>query len=156
MAGRVAISPVSFNAGAGGTAFPALPPATPGYDTGSPGGTFTAWGSNNGVMIPNNGLIILVYWCGATAGGISEVLIGQTVGTTGQVLPHTTQQFTITASSSGWLGPWNMNTYNISNVNANFGSPVGGAVAAAAQGSVCVDFTTTTTLAVRAYQVIQA
>ena len=72
----------------------------------------TAWGSNLGVMIPNNGLIWLYYVCGATAGGVVQVLVGDLSGNTGQVLPATTETYTIAASTSGWLGPWSPGTYN--------------------------------------------
>jgi hypothetical protein len=158
MAGWVKIAPVSFNSGAGGTAFPALPPGTPGYDTGSPGGTFTAWGSASAVLIPNNGLVILAYWCGATAAGVTDVLVGQQVGNTGLVLPAGTETYSIGASTSGWLGPWNANTYNVQNVNASWGSVPGtpGTPPASAVGCVAVAFTTLTSLAVRAYQILQA
>ncbi len=118
----------------------------------------TVWpGTTSGVFIPNqgNGAIWLYYTCGATLGGVYQVLVGQPVGSTGQVLPATTETGTIAASTSGWLGPWSPQTYNQSapTVVAYGGPPINTqALIAAAQGCVVVDFTTTTTLCVRAYQ----
>jgi hypothetical protein len=159
MAGWVTLNPVSFNS-AIGTPNPSAVPATVfGYDTGSPGGTFTAWGANNAILIPNNGQVILMYWAGSTtAPGVTDVLVGSQVGTTGQVLPAASVSSTIATSAYGWLGPWNANTYNIVNVNAAFGTVAGtpGALPAAAQGCVAIAFTTITQLAVRAMQIIPA
>ena len=151
---RVTIAPASFNAGATGSAFPAY--SAPGIDVAGTGGTAfaTAWGSNLGVMIPNNGLIWLYYVCGATAGGVTQVLVGDLSGNTGQVLPATTETYTIAANTSGWLGPWSPGTYNQqSPANVTYTGGVNTtALVAAAQNCVVVDFSATTTLCVRAYQ----
>jgi hypothetical protein len=129
---------------------------TAGYDSGSPGGTETAWGSNLGVMIPNNGEVILAFACGATAAGAYQVLIGDLIGNTGQVAPATDYAGTIAASSSGWLGPWSPATFNQqAPLQVTYAGAINTtALTAAAQGCVVIDFTTTTTLAVRAYQLI--
>jgi hypothetical protein len=130
---------------------------TPGYDLGSPS-AITAWGTALGVQIPNNGQVILGYACGATAAGVYQVLVGDLVGATGQVLPATTTTGTIAANSQGWLGPWNVATYNqqAPTLVTYAGAINTTALLAAAQGSVVVDFTTTTTLAVRAYALVPA
>lgn len=151
---RLTIAPASFNAGAQGSTFP--PYTAAGVDVAGTGGTAfaTAWGSNLGLMIPNNGLVWLYYACGGTAGGVVQVLVGDLSGNTGQVLPATTETYTIAASTSGWLGPWAPATYNQqAPTNVTYAGAINTtALVAAAQGCVVVDFTTTTTLAVRAYQ----
>jgi hypothetical protein len=155
---RLTIAPASFNSGAGGSAFPVY--SAPGVDVAGTGGTAfaTAWGSSLGVMIPNNGLVWLYYVCGGTAGGVVQVLVGDLAGNTGQVLPATTETYTIAASTSGWLGPWAMATYNQqAPANVTYSGAINTtALTSAAQGCVVVDFTTTTTLCVRAYQTAQA
>jgi hypothetical protein len=150
---RVTLQPIPLNLGAAGNTW--LVATTPGYDLGSPS-AITAWGTALGVMLPNpSGNIILGYACGATPAGITQVLVGDMVGSTGQVLPATTMQYTIAANTSGWLGPWSPATYNIQSINVTFASDINTqALVAAAQGSVVIDFTTTTTLAVRAYSLI--
>jgi hypothetical protein len=149
---RVQLLPIPLSAGAGGTTW--VTSGTAGYDTGSPGGTITAWSTTLGVYIPNpSKQVILAFACGATAAGVVQVLVGKTVGTTGQVLPATIETYTISASSSGYLGPWDTATYNQSNPTGV--TYTGGinttALVSGAQGCVVIDFTTTTTLAVRAY-----
>jgi len=151
---RVTIAPASFNAGAQGSAFP--PYSAPGIDVAGTGGTAfaTAWSTTLGLMIPNNGLVWLYYVCGTTAAGVTQVLVGDVEGNTGQVLPATTETYTIAASTSGWLGPWAPLTYNQqSPANVTYAGAINTtALTSAAQGCVVVDFTTTTTLCVRAYQ----
>lgn len=160
MAGWVTINPVSFNSGIGTPNPSAVPATTFGYDTGSPGGTFTAWGTNNAILIPNNGQVVLMYWAGSTtAPGVTNTLVGQIVGATGQVLPAATVNTpNIATSAYGWMGPWDVATYNIVSTAANFGTIVGspGALPAAAQGCVAIAFTSVTQLAVRAMQIIPA
>lgn len=125
---------------------------TPGYDLGSPS-AITAWGTTLGVMIPNNGQVILGYACGATPAGAWQVLVGDPVGNTGAVVPATTVAGTIAANTQGWLGPWNVPTYNqTSPLQVTYAGAINTqALVAQAQNCVVVDFTTTTTLAVRAY-----
>lgn len=128
---------------------------SPGYDLGSPS-AITAWSGQLGVMIPNNGQIVLGFACGATAAGAFQVLIGDLVGNTGQVAPATTEAGTIAANTQGWLGPWSPATYNQqAPTQVTYSGAINTqALVAAAQGCVVVDFTTTTTLALRAYQLI--
>jgi hypothetical protein len=108
------------------------------------------------VQVPNpGGNVILAYACGATAAGICQVLVGDLVGNTGQVLPATTYQFTIAANTSGWLGPWSPVTYNIQSSAVTYTGDINTqALTATAQGCVVVDLTTVTTLALRAYSLI--
>ena len=145
---RVTLNPIPLSSGAAGSTW--LGSGTPGYDTGT--GTVTAWSGQLGVMIPNPAQnVILTYACGATPAGICQVLIGQVVA--GQfVVDATVDQYTINASSSGWLGPWNPSTYNQTNPTGvtYTGAINTAALVAGAQGCVVIDFTTTTTLALRA------
>jgi hypothetical protein len=126
--------------------------STPGYDLGSPS-AITAWGTALGVMIPNNGQVVLGFACGATPAGAFQVLVGDPIGNTGQVAPATAEAGTIAASTVGWLGPWNMATYNQqAPTQVTYAGAINTtALVQQAQGCVVVDFTTTTTLAVRAY-----
>lgn len=146
---RVTLEPIPMNLTTGGALW--LTAGTAGYDTGSPGGTITAWSTTLGVMIPNySGNVFLEFACGATPAGICQVLLGQLVD--GQVMPATTVEYTITANSQGWLGPWSPSAF--SQKSPTTVTYTGGvnttALTSAAQQCVVVDFTTTTTLAVRA------
>ena len=114
----------------------------------------TAWGTPagaNAVAVPNaSGNVMLWYYCGATAAGVAQVLVGEQIAG-GQILPATTAQ-TIVASSSGWIGPLSPATYNIQNVtNVPASSIVTGSMPAAYAGCFVVSFTTTTTLLVAAF-----
>lgn len=151
---RVNILPIPFNLAPLTGLF--ITATTPGYDTGSPGGTVTAWSTTLGVMVPNNGQVILGYACGATAAGVYQVLVGDLIGNTGQVLPATDETGTIAASTVGWLGPWSPASYNQqAPTQVTYAGAINTtALVASAQGCVVIDFTTTTTLAVRAYQLI--
>jgi hypothetical protein len=155
---RVTILPIPMNATPNTPAlFPSAPAA--GYDTGSPGGTFTAWSTTLGVMIPQPNVqstVWLWFLCGATPAGAYQVLVGDLVGQTGQVLPATAYAGTIAATTSGWLGPWSPSSFNQqAPTQVTYSGAINTtALVAAAQGCVVVDFTTTTTLSVRAYQVI--
>ena len=105
--------------------------------------------------MPNNGQV-MVYWAsGATLPGITQVLIGDQIGNTGTYAPATTEQQTLAASSSGWLGPWSPATYNIQSAGNTWPAAINSQVAVAADvGCVLIDFTTTTTLVVRAFTLI--
>src|SRR5260370_42085165 len=154
---RVTILPIPMNNTPLTGVFPSAPAA--GYDTGSPGGVFTAWSTTLGVMIPNpviGSTVWLWYFCGATLAGNTQVLVGDMVGNTGQVLAATTEQQSIAANSSGWLGPFAPSTYNqqAPTLVTYAGAINTTALVAAAQGCVVIDFTTTTTLSVRAYQTL--
>jgi hypothetical protein len=151
----VTLQPIPMNlaALAGGTW---IPSTTPGYDLGSPS-AITAWAGQGGVMIPNpGGNVILAYACGATLAGVTQVLVGDVIGATGLVAPATSEQVTIAANSSGWLGPWSPATFNqqAPTAVAYTGMINSTALTAAAQGCVVIDFTTTTTLAIRALSLI--
>jgi hypothetical protein len=155
---RVTILPIPMNLypnGQASSVFPTAPSA--GYDTGSPGGTFTAWSTAYGVQIPNpanGGNVWLYYWNGVTAAPW-QVLIGDLIGNTGAVAPATTEAGTIAASSSGWLGPGSPATYNQqAPASVTYAGAINTqALTAAAVGCVVVDFSATTTLSVRAYSV---
>jgi len=146
---RVTLNPIPLSlTNTGATWVPASPA---GYDTGT--GTITSWSGQLGVMIPLTAKnVILAYACGATLGGVTQVLVGQTVGSTGLVLPASTEQYTIAASSSGWLGPWDPATFaQVNPTGVTYSGINTTALTSAAQGCVVIDFTTTTTLALRAY-----
>jgi hypothetical protein len=163
---RVTMQPVNFNAGALGTAMATIPGAysTPGVDAAGTGGTSfaTAWpGTSAGVQFQNSGSMILMVWSGTTAGVIAYNLIGQKAG--GQVEPYTTYSSTVAASSVGWLGPWSVGQFTQQDgaqfATGNGGAAPGGQINASTPsgvGMTCIDFNTTTTLAVRLYQLIPA
>lgn len=147
---RVTLNPIPLSLTSGGATW--LTSASPGYDTGT--GTVTAWSGQLGVMIPITAKnVVLAFACGATAASVTQILVGAPVGSTGQVLPPATVQYTIAANTSGWLGPWDVSTY--AQVNPTGVTYSGGintqALTSAAQGCVVIDLTTTTTLALRAY-----
>ena len=147
---RVTLQPIPLNLGAAGNTW--VVATSPGYDLGSPS-AITAWSGQLGVMIPNpGGNVILGYACGATAAGVTQVLVGDVIAGN-QVLPATTYQYTIAANSQGWLGPWSPATFNQqAPTNVTFSGAINTqALVAAAQGCVLIDLTTTTTLALRAY-----
>jgi hypothetical protein len=151
---RVTLLPIPFNLNPNGPGL-WLTSGSPGYDLGSPS-AITAWSGQLGVMIPNNGQIMLGFACGATLAGAYQVLVGDLIGNTGQVAPATLEAGTIAANTAGWLGPWSPATYNQqSPTTVTYSGAINTqALTSAAQGCVVVDFTTTTTLAVRAYQLI--
>jgi hypothetical protein len=151
------LATVNFNQAATTGSFFSSGAPTAGIDlVGAGGNAFaTAWSPNNVLLVPNtSGNVMLWYYCGASAAGVAQVLVGQSLA--GQVLPAATA-LTITATSSGWLGPFSPATYNVSNVNlvplnsSIAGTPTITTWPAAALGCFAVAFTTTTTLSVRAY-----
>ena len=151
---RVTLQPIPLNLSPNGALW--LTSASPGYDLGSPS-AITAWGGALGVRLPNpSGNVILAFACGATAAGVTQVLVGDVVGGTGQVLPATAYQYTIGSNSSGWLGPWSPASFNQqAPANVTYAGAINTqAMTATEQGCVVVDFTTTTSLAVRAYSLI--
>lgn len=149
---RVTLEPIPLSLSNTGATW--LDSTSAGYDTGSPGGTITAWTTELGVRIPNpSGKVVLAFACGATAAGVTQILVGSLVGTTGQVLPATTYEYTIAANTSGWLGPFDATTWNqMSPATVTYSGGINTtALTSAALGCVVVDLTTTTTLALRAY-----
>jgi hypothetical protein len=114
----------------------------------------TAWGTPSGanaVAVPNpSGNVMFWYGCGATAAGAVQVLVGEQVAG-GQILPATTAM-SITAASTGWIGPYSPAAYNIQNpANPPAGSVVTGNMPAAYAGCLVVEFTLCTTLVVAAF-----
>jgi hypothetical protein len=152
MAGRVTIAPVNLNAS---QLTPGLwlVAGTFGYDTGSPGGTLTAWSANNGIQFANNGMIVVGYACGATPSS-ADVLVGRKAG--GGLLPaFGAENVTIAASTTGWLGPFSVADFTQTDATQYSGAPAG-AIGTAGVGMTCIDFTSTTTLSIRLYQLIPA
>lgn len=150
---RLTCLPIPFNLAPLAGQFPLA--STPGYDAGSPS-AITAWpGSAQGIRVPNNGQVMVFWAAGATLPGVTQVLIGDPIGNTGAFAPATTEQQTLPASNSGWLGPWSPATYNIQQAGNTWTGAINSQVAVAADvGCVLIDFTTTTTLVVRAYTLI--
>jgi hypothetical protein len=149
---RVTCLPIPFNSNPLSNAFPLA--STPGYDAGSPS-AITAWGAIQGIRIPNNGQVMLYWASGATLPGITQVLVGDPIGNTGLFAPAASEQVTLPASGSGWLGPWSPATYNIQQVGITWAGAINSQVTVAADvGCVLIDFTTITTLVVRAYTLI--
>jgi hypothetical protein len=151
---RVTLQPIPLNLNPAGPGLWVVA-TSPGYDLGSPS-AITAWSGQLGVMIPNNGQVVLGFACGATPAGAFQVLVGDLIGNTGAVLPATNIAGTISANTAGWLGPWSPATYNQQGPTlvTYAGAINTQALTNAAQGCVVVDFTTTTTLALRAYSLI--
>lgn len=151
---RVTLNPIPFNSTPLTGVFPLA--SSPGYDPGNPS-AITAWPNVSGaIRIPNNGQVMVFWASGATLPGVTQVLVGDPIGNTGQYAPATTEQQTLAASSSGWLGPWSPATYNIQGVSGQTfsGALNSQAIVQADVGCVLIDITTTTTLVMRAYTLI--
>src|SRR6266702_2624849 len=112
---RVTLLPIPFNLAPLAGTFPLA--STPGYDLG------------------------MLFWAsGATLPGITQVLVGDPVGNTGTFAPATTEQQSLAASSSGWLGPWSPATYNIQQVGNTWPGAINSQVSVAADvGCVLID-----------------
>jgi hypothetical protein len=152
MAGRVTLLPVNLNASAL-TPGVWLAAGTPGYDTGSPGGTITAWSTANGIQYVNNGLIFIGYANG-TGSVTADILVGRKAG--GGLLPaFGAQTVTIAASSAGWIGPYGVQDYTQTDSTQYSGAPAG-AIGTPGVGLTCIDFSSVTNLAIRLYQLIPA
>lgn len=154
MTARTTIVPVNLNSSAlAGGSFPSAP--STGLDAAGTGGTSfaTAWpGTATGVQFQNNGLLWLWYYNGATA-CTAYALIGQKAA--GATPVYTTWSAVLATTGYGWLGPWNPAQFNQEDATVHSGAP-GGAIGASAVGLCCIDFSATTTLAVRLYQTIPA
>jgi hypothetical protein len=150
---RVTCLPIPFNLAPLAGVFPLA--STPGYDAGSPS-AITAWPNvSSGIRVPNNGQVVVFWASGAAGAGVTQVLVGDPIGNTGTFAPGTTEQQTLGASSSGWLGPWSPATYNIQQAGNTWPAAINSQVAVAADvGCVLIDFTTTTNLVVRAFTLI--
>src|ERR1700693_4428239 len=97
---RLSVTPAPFNTGSALSVFPLYATVgAPGVDVVGAGGVnfATAWGTNYGVCIPNQGrgAVWLYFTCGPPAPGVYQVLVGQPVGSTGQVLAATVETGTI-------------------------------------------------------------
>jgi hypothetical protein len=134
----------------------AVAPAA-GCDYAATNTTFTVWASlpapsSLGIQYANNGSQWLWYYNGATATA-ANILIG---AKSGIVQLYSQETVTIAATSYGYLGPYSpsqMNQTDISQFAGGFGGTApGGAIGAGGLGLTCIDFTNTTTLAVRLYQ----
>lgn len=148
---RVTIQPIPLNIPIGGALGAFIPAGSVGYDTGSPGGSFTAWGGAQGIQFQNNGLVFVALVNGASA-SVAQLLVGQKDA--GVNLLAATFQTTIAASSPpSWLPPLSPQTFNQPDASAFSGQPAG-AIGVSGQGLTCIDFTVTTTLGVRLYQLI--
>lgn len=152
MAGRVTLLPVNLNASAL-TPGVWLAAGTAGYDTGSPGGTITAWSTANGVQYVNNGLIVVGYANG-TGSVTADILVGRKAG--GGLLPaFGAQTVTIAATSAGWIGPFSVQDYTQTDSSQYSGAPAG-AIGTTGVGLTCIDFSSVTNLTIRLYQLIPA
>jgi hypothetical protein len=145
MAGRLTLLPNNLLGDTGNALATAPTPA--GADTTGALGS-TVWGANAGVQFVNNGQVYIWYYNGAAA-SVAYLLIGQK--TEGQLPLFSTIAVTIAATSYGHIGPWSPRNYGQVDPAVHSGSP-GGAVGATAIGLMCVDFTVTTNLFVRLYQ----
>jgi hypothetical protein len=155
---RVTMTPVSMNqfAFSGVTAIGAVAPAT-GIDAVGGNTAFaTAWpGTLAGIQYVNNGSQWLWGYNGATPCN-AYVLVGQKSG--GLVQVYT--QYTIALPTTGYffLGPFSPAAYNqqdasqFASVAGGGGIAPGGVIGTAAIGMTCIDFSATTTVAVRLYQ----
>jgi hypothetical protein len=154
MASRVTIAPVNLNASAT-TPGLWLVAGSYGYDTGSPGGTLTAWSGVNGVQFANTGNMVLAYAVGATL-STAEVLVGRKAGA-GLLPANTAVSITLAATTTGWIGPFSVQDYTQTD-GTQYSSSVGGIISGppSGVGLTCIDFTSTTTLSVRLYQLIPA
>jgi hypothetical protein len=127
---------------------------TAGYDTGSPGGSITAWAGVTGVQFINNGNMVLGVANGATS-TTAYILVGRKGGASTIPL-YTAESVTIGASvAGGWVGPWSVQDFTQTDATQYSGAP-GGVIGAAGVGYTCIDFLNTTTLTVRLYQLIPA
>jgi hypothetical protein len=152
---RVTITPVTLSNLSSGTI---LAGSAVGCDATGTGTGFASWaslGSPLGVQFQNNGTQFLVVTNGATVTA-ADILIGRKAGA--GVLPaFGTETVAIAASPALplWLGPWSVQDFTQQD-STQYGSAPGGAIGASGVGMTCVDFTNTTTLTVRLYQLIPA
>lgn len=156
---RCLIQPVSLNASALAATISQFPTSGTGIDAAGTGTGFaTAFSTTyNGVEFINNGFMFLLV-LNATASCHAYHLIGQKAG--GQVQPYTTYTTALQSTGGpGWLGPWSSQQFTQQDgaqfATGNGGAAPGGLISASSPsgvGYVCIDFDTTTTLAVRLYQ----
>jgi hypothetical protein len=156
---RQLMVPVNMNQPlAGSIPIGAVAPAA-GCDNAGTNTTFTAWASlpapnSLGIMYANNGSQWLWYYNG-TGAVTASILIG--AKSAGIVQVYSQEQVTIGATTYGYLGPFSPSAYNQGDINqfggtGGGGAAPGGVIGAAGQGLTCIDFSSTTNLAVRLYQ----
>ena len=157
---RQLMTPVNLNltAFAGNVAIGAVAPGA-GCDYAAAGGsTFTAWASlpnpsSLGIMYYNTGSQWLWGYNGATPAS-AYVLIGQKAG--GLAVSYL--EYTVALPTSGYfyLGAFSPSQFNQQDISqfagGGGGTAPGGVIGAAGQGLTCIDFSVTTTVAVRLYQ----
>jgi hypothetical protein len=156
---RVTIQPYTVNAQAlsGLSIFQGSGPGCDATATGTAFATWSSLGSPLGVQFVNNGTQFLMVTNGATATA-ANVLVGRKGG--GGFLPAYNQTATtVTIPSSTTMpipiGPFSVQDFTQQDAT-QYGTAPGGAIGTTGVGYVCVDFTNTTTLAVRLYQLIPA
>lgn len=154
---RVSMTPVSMNqfAFSGAQPIGAVAPATGVDAAGSNTAFATAWpGTLAGIQYLNNGTQWLWGYNGVTACN-AFILIGQKSG--GLVQVYT--QYTVALPTSGYffLGPYSPSQFNQQDgsqfAGGAGGAAPGGVIGAGAIGLTCIDFSATTTVAVRLYQI---
>lgn len=156
---RVTIQPYTINAQAL-SGLGIAQGSGPGCDATATGTAFASWaslGSPLGIQYVNNGSQFLLVTNGATATA-ANVLVGRKGG--GGFLPAFNQATTtITIGASVTMpipiGPFSVQDYTQQDSSQFSGAP-GGVIGTAGVGMTCIDFTNTTTLAVRLYQLIPA
>ena len=156
---RQTMTPVSMNqfAFSGVTPIGAVAPAA-GADYAGTNTTFTAWGSlpvvsSSGIQYVNNGSQWLWYYNG-TGSVTASVLIGAKAG--GLVQLYSQYAVTIAATTYGFLGPFSPAAFNQQDATqfagGAGGTAPGGVIGVGGIGMTCIDFSSTTNLAVRLYQ----
>jgi hypothetical protein len=153
---RITISPVNLTSLSTGSF---LAGSAVGCDATGTGTAFASWsslGSPLGVQYINNGYQFLVVTNGATATA-ADILVGRKAG--GGLLPvFNAETVTIGASLTLpiWLGPYSVQDFTQQDASQYSSGAPGGVIGTTGTGMTCVDFTNTTTLTVRLYQLIPA
>jgi len=155
---RITISPVNLTSLSTGSI---LAGSAVGCDATGTGTAFASWsslGSPLGVQWINNGYSFLVVTNGATATA-ADILVGRKSG--GGLLPvYNAETVTIGASPALpiWLGPYSVQDFTQADASQYSSGAPGGIISGppSGVGMTCVDFTNTTTLTVRLYQLIPA
>jgi hypothetical protein len=153
---RITISPVNLTSLSTGSF---LAGSAVGCDATGTGTAFASWsslGSPLGVQWINNGYSFLVVTNGATATA-ADILVGRKSG--GGLLPVFNAETVIIGASPTlpiWLGPYSVQDFTQQDASQYSGTAPGGVIGTTGTGMTCVDFTNTTTLTVRLYQLIPA
>jgi hypothetical protein len=152
---RVTLSPVVINSLSSGSILAGSAVGCDATGTGTGFATWASLGSPGGVQYVNSGYQFLVVSNGATATA-ADILVGRKAG--GGLEPaYSAEQVTIPASTTLplWLGPYSVQDFTQADSSQYSGAP-GGAIGVSGVGMTCIDFTNTTTLTVRLYQLIPA